>query len=92
VRAVPRVFLKHGTARTLQAADAAIVVDAHNEDVAFAARTFEIANVADVESIEAAVGKDYAIATALMLCKFVLERFARNDFAVSLTHDSGSRS
>ncbi len=39
-------------------ADAGIAVHGDDQDVAFAAGAFEIADVADVQRVEAAVGED----------------------------------
>ena len=87
-----RVFIEDGAARSLQAADAQVIIDANDENVAFPPRAFQIADVADVQSIEATVGKDNSFAATLVFCKFLLQRFAKNDFAASFTHVSGSRS
>src|SRR5919108_977546 len=84
------IFIEHGPARPLQSAHTGIVVDSDNENVALAPRAFKIADVADVQSIEAAVREDDAFAALLVFRKLVLQRFARNDLAASFTHNSGS--
>lgn len=66
---------------SFQAANRPVAVDRHNERIAQCACTFEIAHVADVENIEAAVGKD-----DLLSLKHSGEVFERTDL-----HDALSR-
>src|SRR5579862_9692640 len=53
-----RVFIQDGTAGPFQRGNARIGVDADDEDLSLLLGAGEIANVADVERIEAAVGED----------------------------------
>jgi hypothetical protein len=80
-------FVKHGAAGSFEIAHAGIVIHADNQNVTFAARTFKITNVSDVESIKAAVGKDDATAVALVFRKSHAKHISRDDFESSLTHD-----
>ena len=61
------VFIKNGTTGAFQRTDAGVCVDADDEDVAFAARAFEITNMADVKRIETTVGKNDALRAFLVL-------------------------
>ena len=65
-------------------------VDTYNQNVALAARAFEIANMAYVQRIEAAVSEDHALAAALVLQQFAAKRFAANNLGGSFAHNSGS--
>ena len=61
------IFIKDGTAGAFQRANAQIRVHSHDENVPFVAGAFEIADVADVKRIEAAVGKNNALTMLFML-------------------------
>src|SRR5437016_14398464 len=67
-------------------------IDAHNDNVAFASRAFEIADVADVQCVEAPIGKDDALAPASVFREFTLQHIAGNDLARGFAHDSASSS
>lgn len=85
------VFIENGTAGAFQRAYARICVDTDDENVALAAGAFEIADVADVKRIEAAVGKNDLISTFFMLRQFVAKRLALDDFGCGAAHVSGRR-
>jgi hypothetical protein len=59
------LFVENGTAGAFQLADARIGIDGDDEEVAFGFGGGEITCVADVESIEDAVGEDDALAALL---------------------------
>src|SRR6267378_2436566 len=61
-----RVFIENRPAGPLQIAHAGIRVYANDQNIAFAARAFKIADVPYVERIEAAVREDDAPALALV--------------------------
>jgi hypothetical protein len=61
------IFIKDGTAEAFQSADAQIRVHSHDENVPFEAGAFEIADVADVKRIEAAVGENDLMAMLFVL-------------------------
>lgn len=54
-------LIEDGAAGPLEVADARVRIDADDENVSFAAGSFQIANVADVERVKAAVGKNDAL-------------------------------
>jgi hypothetical protein len=56
------VLVKNGTAGAFQYADARVSIDADNQEVAFAAGSFEITDVTDVKSIKTTVGKNDSLA------------------------------
>ena len=86
------IFIEDGAAGAFQVANAGIGVDADDEDVAFAASAFEIANVSDVQSVETAVGEDYATAAAFELCEFISQDIACDNFGSGHSHDLGGGS
>jgi hypothetical protein len=61
------VLIKNGAAGALQCADTRVSIDADNQEVAFAAGSFEITDVADVKSIKTAVGKNDSLAESPVL-------------------------
>jgi hypothetical protein len=61
-------------------ADAGIAVHGNYQDVTFAACTFQVADVADVQSVEAAVRQDQLCARAPALLEKFAEAFARDNF------------
>src|SRR5208282_5069956 len=61
------VFITNGAAGAFQRTDAGVRIDADDEEVAFAARGFEITDVSHVERIKTAVGKNDALAVPFML-------------------------
>jgi len=62
-----RIFIENWPARPLQFAHAGIGVQANDQDIAFAPRAIEIADVPDVQRIETAVGENDPPALALVL-------------------------
>ena len=74
------VLIEDRAAGAFQIAHAGIRVHADDQDVAFAARAFEIADVSDMQRVEAAVGEDDALAAALVFGEFLAQQIARNDF------------
>ena len=83
------VFSEDGTTRTFQSAYARIRIDADDEDVAFAARTFQKTDVADMKRIETTVGKNDALTAFLMLRQFISKALAGKDLGCSVAHESG---
>jgi hypothetical protein len=63
----PGVLIKNGAAGAFQCADARVSIDADNQEVAFAAGSFEITDVADVKSIKTTIGKNDTLAAPLVL-------------------------
>jgi hypothetical protein len=86
------VFIEDGTARPFQSGDAGVGVDGHNEKIAFAARSLQIPNVANVQSVKAAVGEDDALSAPFVLGELALENIPRDDLGRDSAHNSGSRS
>ena len=84
----PRALIENRPAGALQIAHAGIAIYADHENIAFAAGAVEIADVSDVQRIEAAVRQDDALAAALVLRELLAESVTRNDFGSSLAHDS----
>jgi hypothetical protein len=84
------IFVKDGTAGAFENAHAGIGVDSNDQDVAFAARALEVANVADVESIEATVGKNDAVTAAFVNGEKLAKIFARDNLGGGGAHVSGS--
>src|SRR5712692_6685615 len=87
-----RVFIENRPAGPLQVARAGISVHANDQNIAFAARAFEIADVPDVQRIEAAVREDDAPAMALVFREFLTEHISRHDFGSGCSHDSAGGS
>src|SRR5258706_15803902 len=81
------VFIEDWAAGPLEVADAGIGIHADNKNVTFAARTFKITNMSDVQRIKTAVGKDDALAMALVFREFHAQQVSRNDFGSSLAHN-----
>ena len=82
-------LIKNGAAGAFQSRDAQVGIDADNQEVAFAAGSFEIADVTHVKSIKTTVGKDDSLAELPALRQFAAEQFARDDFGFRLAHGSG---
>lgn len=83
------LLVEDGAAGAFEGANAGIGVDGDNEEVAFGFCGGKIADVADVERIEDAVGEDDALAT-LPCCRQEGDQFfSRDDFFVGLAHRSG---
>ena len=61
------VLRDHGSARALEGANAAIAVDAHDEEIAEGTGGFEAADMSRMKKIEAAVGEDQTLAVAFLL-------------------------
>src|SRR6185437_6420241 len=80
------VFSEDGTTGAFQSAHARIRIDAHDEDVPFAARAFQIADMADVERIETTIGKNDALPVLFMLRQFISEPLAGNDLGCGVAH------
>ncbi len=80
------LFVEDGAIRTLQVAKTGIGIDGDDEDVPFAFGGFKIANVANMESIEAAVGQDDTLPGLLCLAEEGDEFVARNDFGLGSAH------
>lgn len=81
------VFVQNGATGTFQAENAGIGIYTDDEDVTFLPGAGEIAHMADVECIEAAVGKDDALAVALGSIEEKLESLARFNFGFGFTHE-----
>ena len=60
------VLRDHGSARALEGANAAIAVDAHDEEIAEGTGGFEAADMSRMKKIEAAVGEDNFAAVAFL--------------------------
>src|SRR6266481_244923 len=84
------IFVEDRTAGAFQSADDRVRVDADDENVTFAAGTFEITDMADVQCIKAAVGENDALSALFVLRQFAAEPFARNDLGFSAAHKLGS--
>ena len=77
---------KNWAAGPFQGANAGIGIHGDDQEVAFAARAFEIADVPDVQGVEAAVGEDNFAAVALVAGKDSAEFFAGDDFGFGGAH------
>ena len=86
------VFVKNGTSGTFQRTDAGVRVHTDDENVAFAARALEVANMADVKRIEATVGKDDALRAASCARVVCREAIHDDEFGCSAAHASGGGS
>jgi len=69
-----------GSAGALEIANAGVGIYRDNEDVSFALGAFEIAGVANVKNVKAAVSKDDAAAAALFVLKARAKRFVAENF------------
>src|SRR4029077_662690 len=87
-----RLLTEDRTAWAFERADAAVPIDAHSENVTFATSPFEVADVPDMERVEAAVRKNDTLAAALVPDKFCSQSISRNDFGFRAAHASGGRS
>ena len=63
------LFVENGAARAFQRASAGVGVDGDDEKVALLFCAGEVANMADVEGVEAAVGENDALAALLRGCQ-----------------------
>jgi hypothetical protein len=63
----PSVFVENRTARAFQISDAGVVIYPNHQNIALGSRGLKISHVANVQHIEAAVGKDHAL-SALLVC------------------------
>jgi len=80
------VLVEDGAAGTFEAADAGISIDGDDKDVALLFCSGEITDVADVQSVEATVGEDDALALALEFCERSADRFLRLNFGLGGPH------
>src|ERR1700730_11412941 len=87
-----RAFVENWPAGPLLIADAGISVHANDQNIAFATGAFKIADMPDVQRIEAAVREDDAPALALVFHEFLTEHFSRHDFGSGFAHDSAGGS
>src|SRR6266850_476523 len=87
-----RVFIENRPAGPLQIAHAGIRVYANDQNIAFAACAFKIADVPYVERIEAAVREDDAPALALVFRELFAKHISRRDFGSGCSHDSADSS
>src|SRR5258708_9988725 len=86
------IFIEDWAPGPFQMADARIGIHTHNENVAFTARTFKIANMSEVQSVEAAVGEDDPLAVTLMFREPHAQLIPRNDFGGAFAHGLGGSS
>ncbi len=80
------LLVEDRAAGSFQAVDTGIGIDGDDEDIAFAFRPREIADVANMKSIETAVGQDDALALALEIPDGRADEFTRLDFGVGGPH------
>ena len=80
------VFIEDRAARTFEGTDAGIGIDADDEDVPFGLCAGEIADVADVERVKAAIGENDRFTMALLSGQTFTEKFAGDDFGRGGTH------
>src|SRR5258708_35407372 len=73
-------------------ADAGIGVHADNKNIAFAAGTFEIKNMSDVQRVKAAGGKGNAPAMTPGISELLAQHISRDDFGSGLAHKLGGGS
>ena len=85
------LLVENGAAGAFEVAKTGIGIYRDDEDVTFALGAFEIANVADVERVKAAVGENDALASLLGFTEQGAKFVARNDFGLGSAHGSGSR-
>jgi len=87
-----RVFIEDGAAGPFQVANGGVGIHTDNKDIALAPGTFEITNMSDVQSVKTAVGKDDALALALVLSEILTQHFPGDDFGSGVAHDLRSGS
>src|SRR5579883_662660 len=83
------VFVEDGAAGTFQPADTGIGVHADHEDVSLLFGAREIADVADVQRVEAAVGEDNGLAATLFVGQEFFQLIAGDNFGQGGAHGSG---
>src|SRR5262245_46620545 len=82
----PRALIENRPSRPFQPANAAIRVDAHDQGIAFRTRALQIANMANVQDVEASVGKhDLSTLGAQVSCQ-LRQATALDDLVVSGLH------
>ena len=85
------LLIKNGAAGAFQVTKTGIGIYGDDEDVALAPSALEIAGVADVESVKAAVGENDALASLLSFAEKGAKFVARDDLGLGSAHGSGSR-
>jgi hypothetical protein len=68
-------FVEDRASGTFESAGAGVAVDGDDQRVAEGAGGFEIADVADMENVEAAIGEDNGLTALLVVADERLERF-----------------
>src|SRR5579863_9773321 len=76
-----------GTPRALQVRDTGVCVHCNDQNVAFGTRTIQIASVAYMERIEAAISQHNFLADPPMLSEKLFKAFARDDFGFGASHN-----
>jgi hypothetical protein len=76
------VLRDYGAAGSFEGADAAVAVDANDEDIAEGAGGFEAADVSRVKEIEAAIGEDNLAAVAFLRSKPQNRLFQSEDVGI----------
>jgi hypothetical protein len=83
-------FRQDGAAGAFESADAGVAIHRDDEDVAFAASPFQIADVSDVQRIEAAIREDDSLTAAFVSGEKLAETIAGDNFGLRLAHGSGA--
>src|SRR5258708_16955896 len=83
------LLIEDRAAGPLECTDAAIHIDADDENVAFVASAFQVADVPDVKRIEAAIRKNDPLAASLVIGEFCAKLIARDDLGFGAAHESG---
>ena len=86
------LLIEDGAAGSLKCANAAIRIDADDEDIALSASALQIADVSDVERIETTVSKDDALTANFVIGKYSEELVGRDDLGFGAAHWSGGGS
>ena len=71
-----------GSRNTLQASDAGIAVDGDDEDIPERGRFLQVADVSDVQQVEAAVGEDYFFSLTTKFTRQLVYLINRHQFGV----------
>lgn len=81
-----RRFGQDWAPNAFECGNAVVRIHGDDENVAFAAGTFQISSMTYVQSVEATVGQDDFLAALAVLGKAPLKMFTRDDFGFSAAH------
>src|SRR5579859_533326 len=81
-----RRFRKNWAPGTFQSANTGVGVHGNHQDVTFAGSALEIADVADMQGVEATIGQDNFLAAAAVLREKLSQAVAHYDFGFGKAH------